>query len=87
MSEEYKITAVVTGLKGKCNKGHKIGDKIQLSTLDSGGLCGSFYHDIFPAITLLQYGGVFPWMQGDTIKMECPDRYNLLQIELCREKA
>lgn len=87
MGYKYKISAVVTGLKGKCYKGHNVGDKIYLSVHDSGGLCGFFYHDIFPAITLLQYGGTFPWMEGDTIKMECPDRGNLLEIELRREKA
>ena len=77
-----KISAVVTGLKGKCVKGHKVGDKIDLSAHDSGGLCGVFYHDIFPTLWLLQYGGTLPWMEGDTYKMECPDRGNLLEIEL-----
>ncbi len=86
MSGKYKISAVVTGLKGKCYKGHKVGDKFNLSHHESEGLCGAFYHDIFPVITLLQYGGVFPWMEGDTVKMECPDRENLLEIELRREK-
>ena len=83
---EFRITATVTGLKGKCAKGHKVGEEIELSTYDSGGLCGFLYHDIYPAITMLQYGGSFPWMEGDTVKMECPDRTNILQIELRRGK-
>ena len=87
MTQEYKITAVVTGLKGECTKGHKVGDKIELSTHDSGGLCGFFYHDIYPAVTMLQYGGSFPWMEGDVVKMECPDRGNVLEVELRREKV
>ena len=86
MTEEYKISAVITGLKGRCTKQHKVGDKIELSTYDSGGLCGFFYHDIYPALTMLQYGGTFPWMQGDVYKMECPDRGNVVEIELRREK-
>ena len=86
MSEECRITAVVTGLKGKCHKGHKVGDRMEVSAHGSGGLCGFFYHDVYPAVTLLQYGGAFPWMKGDVLEMECPDRFNLLTIELHREK-
>jgi len=87
MTEEFKITAIVTGLKGGCPKGHKVGDKMELSTHDSGGLCGFLYHDIYPVITLLQYGGSLPWMEGDVVKMEYPDRSNILQIELHRERV
>lgn len=65
MTEEFKITAIVTGLRGECAKGHKVGDKMELSTQDSGGLCGFFYHDIYPALTMLQYRGSFPWMERD----------------------
>lgn len=86
MVKRHKIIAVVTGLKGKCYKGHCVGDTIQVSTHDSGGLCGVFYHDIYPSLTLLEYGGSFPWMEGDTYKLECPDRDNLLTIEIHREK-
>ena len=86
VSEEFKITAIVTGLKGECAKGHKAGDKIELSAHDSGGLCGFFYHDIFPVLMMLQFGGSLPWMEGDVIKTECPDRGNILEIELRREK-
>ena len=81
----YKIIGTIIGVKGNCSKGHKVGDKIMLSTHDANGLCGFFYHDIYPAITMLQYGGAFPWMKGDVVRMECPDRGNVVEIELHRE--
>ncbi|MFC1871150.1 TIGR04076 family protein [Chloroflexota bacterium] len=87
MSEMYRVTATVTGLKGKCTRGHKVGDTVEVSVHEPGGLCGFLYHDIFPTITMLQYGGTFPWMQGDVIKQECPDRHNVLEVELRREKS
>jgi uncharacterized repeat protein (TIGR04076 family) len=87
MAQKYKVTAVVTGLKGRCTMKHKVGDVIELSPYNSGGLCGFFYHDIYPALTLLQYGGKFPWMQQDDVyRMECPDRSNCVEIELRRER-
>ena len=84
--KEYKIIGTITGVKGECSKGHKVGDKFELSAHDANGLCGFFYHDIYPTITMLQYGGSFPWMEGDVTKMECPDRGNIVEIELRREK-
>ncbi len=81
----YKILGTIKDVKGQCNANHKEGDVIELSGHDSGGLCGFFYHDIFPSIITLQFGGTFPWSQdSDVVELECPDRYNVVKIELKR---
>ena len=44
----HKILATVTGVKGHCNAGHQGGKEFEISCHNPGGLCGFFYHDIFP---------------------------------------
>ena len=83
----YRIVGTIKEVKGHCHAGHYVGDKIELDAHDSGGLCGFFYHDIFPYITMLQFGGSFPDTWGedpDVVEWECPDRTNAVKIELRR---
>jgi uncharacterized repeat protein (TIGR04076 family) len=80
----YRIEATVTAVKGECGAGHQQGDKFQISCHNPNGLCGFFYHDIFPALQTLQFGGNLPWWQGDTIEVRCPDPANLVTLELKR---
>jgi uncharacterized repeat protein (TIGR04076 family) len=90
MAEEtklgYRVVGRIKGVKGFCSAGHKVGDQIELSGYSSGGLCGFFYHDVFPYIIMLQFGGGFPpeWGDPDVIEMDCMDKYNLVTIELRR---
>jgi len=90
MAEEvgYRVVGTVTSVKGNCSWGHKVGDKIELGSHNTGGLCGFLYHDIFPYIVMLQFGGSFPaeWGDPDTVTLDCMDKYNLVTIELHREK-
>lgn len=82
----YKVVGTIKSVKGHCSAGHKAGDKMELSWHSSGGLCGTFYHDIFPIVTMLQFGGQFPWGDPDRLERECGDRRNAVTIELQREK-
>ena len=82
----YRIIGTITGLKGNCSAGHKVGDKFELSGYSSDGLCGFFYHDIYPYLIMLQFGGNFPWGDPDKMTLECMDRTNVLAIELHRQK-
>jgi len=50
----YKVVATVTGSEGTCGAGHNIGDSFEISCHNPAGLCGWFYHDIFP--TLVAWG-------------------------------
>jgi uncharacterized repeat protein (TIGR04076 family) len=82
----YKVIGTITGLKGTCAMGHKVGDRFELSGYTSAGLCGFFYYAIYPYIMMLQFGGKWPdeW-GGDVLEFDCPDRYNALTIKLTKE--
>ncbi len=83
-----RIAGEIVGIKGSCGWGHKVGDKFEISCHDTAGLCGFFYHDIFPALQMLQFGGSTPWAQDkDVMERECPDRTNVVKIRLTRVKS
>ena len=81
-----KVIATITSVKGKCSAGHKEGDTFEISCHNPGGLCGFFYHDIFPSLSTFQFGGNLPWWEGDTIQLQCPDSYNLVTLKLERSE-
>lgn len=81
----YQITATITGIKGDCSAGHTEGESFEISCHNTGGLCGFCYHHIFPALSTFQFGGQYPWWQGDTIHLQCPDPHNLLTLKLERK--
>lgn len=80
----HQVIGTITEVRGNCSWGHKVGDSFQLSGHDTAGLCGFFYHDIFPNLLTLQFGGNFPWGDPDVLTVECPDRYNCVKMELRR---
>ena len=82
----HRVVGTITGVKGTCSWGHKVGDKLELSLHNTANLCGSFYHDAFPYIIMLQFGGGFPpqWGAPDVLELECMDRYNAVKMELRR---
>ena len=82
--EGFEIRATVAHVKGHCVAGHHAGETLALNCFDSGGLCGFFYHDIFPALETFQFGGKLPWWKGDTVELQCPDPVNLVTIKLER---
>ena len=81
-----KVTGTILSVQGECACGHKAGDKFQLSCYTPNGLCGFFYHDIFPYVQMLQFGGKFPgdW-GGDVLEFACPDLVNATKIQLRAE--
>jgi uncharacterized repeat protein (TIGR04076 family) len=78
------LKAEIINVKGTCNAGHRIGDTFAISCYDTGGLCGFFYHDLFPSLSVMQFGGTYPWSSPDEITVECPDRGNAVTIKLTR---
>lgn len=78
------VRAKVTEVKGTCSWGHSVGQEMEVSCHNTGGMCGFFYHDLFPNLAVLQFGGAFPWGDPDMIQVECPDRYNAVKMELRR---
>lgn len=89
-NKNRKIIAEVVKMDGICNAGHKIGDTFELSCHKTGGLCGFFYHDLFPRISVIQYGGRYPWWSEKQSVFEyvCQDRkVNLtLRLEIVETK-
>ncbi|HPC47155.1 MAG TPA: TIGR04076 family protein [Deltaproteobacteria bacterium] len=80
----FAVTAEVVSVRGFCSAGLEEGQRFPLSCHDPSGLCGFFYHDIFPSLQCFQFGGTMPWWQGDTIELSCPDVDNLVTIRLTR---
>lgn len=82
----YRVIGTIKEVKGNCSAGHKAGDQLELSGHDTAGLCGFFYHDIFPYLIMLQFGGSFPeaWGNPEIVNLECMDKYNAVKIALKR---
>ena len=83
--EAPRFSAQVVSVKGHCNAGHQAGQELSLNCWDTGGMCGFFYHDIFPSLSVLQFGGGFPWSPEGELTLECPDRMNLVTIKLSKQ--
>ena len=81
-----KVIATITDVKGYCSAGHEEGESFEISCHNPGKLCGFFYHDIFPSLSIFQFGGNLPWWEGDTIQLQCPDKHNLVTLQLERRK-
>ena len=81
-----KVTATITGVKGTCSAGHSEGESFNLSCHNPDGLCGFFYHAVFPTLSIFQFGGGLPWWSGDTIEVQCPDSTNLVTMRLERSE-
>jgi uncharacterized repeat protein (TIGR04076 family) len=80
-----RVVATIKSVKGTCHWKHKAGDSFEISVHDTAGLCGFFYHDIFPYILMLQFGGGFQeWGQPDSLELQCMDKMNAVTIELRR---
>lgn len=82
----YRVVGTITSVKGECSWGHKVGDKFELSGHHTAGLCGFFYHDIFPYLIMLQFGGGYPkeWGDPDVVELQCTDLTNAVKIKLHR---
>lgn len=82
-----RVVGTIKAVKGNCSWGHKAGDTFEISAHDTAGVCGFFYHDIFPWVVMLQFGGGFPetWGGPEKVEVECMDRWNAVKIELRRE--
>ena len=82
----HKVEAEILSVKGNCSWGHKVGDKFDPSGHNTAGLCGFLYHDIFPYIIMLQFGGGFPpeWGDPKVVELECMDRANAVKVRLRR---
>jgi uncharacterized repeat protein (TIGR04076 family) len=85
MPETYDIEITVTGQKGTCGAGHKVGDKWLIQNHTPGGICLSVYPQMHACIDVLKYGGTYPWNKDPDIdQVICPDPQNPVIFKLKR---
>lgn len=81
----YEVSIRVISQKGKCEAGHKVGDKFRIADKTPSGMCAWAFYSIFPFVSALQFGGSFPWEEDkDTTTVACPDPTNPVVFELKR---
>jgi len=98
MAHNIKLIARITGVKGSCSVGHKIGEEFEVHLYEKGewstaerkgtrapNMCAHLFYAIFPYLAVLQYDGGFPWSQDkDLFRMNCPDPENCVSVEIRR---
>jgi uncharacterized repeat protein (TIGR04076 family) len=85
--DEKTLRAEVIEQRGHCHAGHRKGDVLRISTLRTCNLCGSFYHDLFPALQTYEFGGKLPWWQGEGFVAVCPDPNNPVVLKVTRDET
>ena len=88
--KEYKVFLEITEVKGYCDLKHRVGQKMEVSVTNTGGLCGTFFAAAIKWITTFQYGGNIPYslFQGqdkDTYTVHCPDVVNMVSAKMTRK--
>jgi len=77
------LKAEILDVNGECSAGHRKGETFSIGCYDSGGLCGFFYHDIFPSLSVMQFGGKYPWTSENEMVLKCPDR-DIVTLKITR---
>ena len=80
------VEVTVKSQKGKCNFGHKVGDKIVFNgrTVD-GPICISALSALMPDVYAMRFGVAFPWQkEKDVSYCPCPDYENPVVFEIRR---
>jgi uncharacterized repeat protein (TIGR04076 family) len=86
MPKKYKITLEITHVGGMCMAGCKVGQKFDLSTTKTDNLCGTFYHSLFPTISVFGSDGDLWYLpEKDKMEVRCPDYFNDVRGILKRE--
>lgn len=86
MKEKYPLSTVKIIIKaGECHGGHhKVGQEYLVERTTPGGLCLGAWNAIAPYVSMLRYGGNFPWEREEGVAtIHCPDPKGIT-IELRR---
>jgi uncharacterized repeat protein (TIGR04076 family) len=85
MSQKYDVEVTVKSQKGKCEFGHKPGDRIYFDGRTmKGELCYSVLAVLIESVAAMMYGMNYPWQKGDTLELACPDAANPVVFTLKR---
>jgi len=83
------VEVKVRSQKGKCNFGHRVGDKIVFDgRAVKGDICYSALMVLLPKVYAMRFGADFPWAEDkDVIFNACPDAENPVVFEIRRIKG
>ncbi|MEM3641095.1 MAG: TIGR04076 family protein [Candidatus Bathyarchaeia archaeon] len=83
------VEVTVKSQKGKCNFGHKVGDKIVFDGKSvKGDICYAALLVLLPKVYALRHGVEFPWLEDkDVVHHACPDPDNPVVFEIRRIKS
>ena len=85
MAGPYRASIKVISQKGTCANEHKVGDQWIVDKKTPEGLCLSACNSLLPRLTVLIFGGAFPWEDDpDMTTIACPDAANPVVFELRR---
>ena len=83
--EFYEVVAKVISQEGTCSLEHKVGDEFHIAERTHADMCPWAFYALFPFISVLQFGGEFPWEEDrDKTTVACPDPANPVVFELRR---
>jgi uncharacterized repeat protein (TIGR04076 family) len=88
------LTGKIVEVKGECSAGHHVGEEFDLTLFSEDAkayrtphVCAFLYDAIFPYLTVLQFGGTFPWEKNkDKFLASCPDN-NKVTVEIRRTRS
>ncbi len=82
------VEVTVKSQKGKCEFGHKVGDKIIFDGKSvKGNICYSALMVLLPKVYAMRYAVEFPWAENkNVIYNVCPDPENPVIFEIRRIK-
>jgi uncharacterized repeat protein (TIGR04076 family) len=87
MVKLHKVKVTVHSItKGKCPKGHKVGDSWLIEDdLTPGGMCMGAFNAVAGTIRLFLFGGEHPWDKDkDVAYRSCPDLKHWVIYEIKR---
>lgn len=82
----FDVEITIKSIKGKCNFGHKVGEKIYYDGYTfKGKICPTALTAMMPTIYAFCFGAEFPWDKNkDITHFTCPDSKNQVRFELKR---
>ena len=85
MTERYVVLVRVESIRGKCMRGHFVGEEWKITHKTPEGICMGAFGSLLPAIRTLQFGGTFPWQKGQNFtKIGCIDSVNTVAFRVER---
>ena len=81
----YDINIKIIRQSGFCAQGHTVGQEWTVSNHTPGGICIGAFHDMYPRVLTLKFGGQNPWEPDrDVTTVACTDADNPVVFQLTR---